>query len=97
MKKTCICFFLIAALLSSLLTCAFAEAGGAAVLSAEEQQALDYLGKELAEPAEVLMTRGEDVDDIYSDLSWTSIADTFPEKFDLRDRGIVTPVKNQSP
>ena len=43
------------------------------------------------------MTRGEDVDDIYSDLSWTSIADTFPEKFDLRDRGIVTPVKNQSP
>ena len=53
MKKTSICFFLIAALLSSLLTCAFAEAGGSAVLSAEEQQALDYLGKELAEPAEV--------------------------------------------
>ena len=86
-----------AALLFSLLTCAAANDGGDSTLSAEEQLALDYLGKELAAPAEILMKYGEDVNDIYSSLTWPSRADTFPEKFDLRDRGVVTPVKNQSP
>ena len=44
-----------------------------------------------------LMKTGEDVDDIYTELKWTSVADTFPAKFDLRDRGTVTPVRSQSP
>lgn len=35
--------------------------------------------------------------DIYTEMVWHSIADTFPEKFDLRERGTVTPVKDQSP
>ena len=43
------------------------------------------------------MRNGEDVDDIYSTLTWRSVADTFPVKFDLRERGTVTPVKSQSP
>ena len=34
---------------------------------------------------------------IYDDFSWKSEADTFPAKLDLRDRGIVTPVRNQDP
>jgi len=97
MKKKMICLLLAAALLSSLLSCAFAETGSGDTLSEDEQRALDYLGAQLAAPAAVLMNSGEDVDDIYSALNWTSIADTFPEKFDLRERGTVTPVKSQSP
>ena len=97
MRRKIVCLFLTAVLLSSLLTCAFAETDGNSALSAADQQALDYLGNELAAPAEILMSYGEDVSDIYSELTWTSVADTFPQKFDLRDRGVVTAVKNQSP
>ena len=59
MRRKIVCLFLTAVLLSSLLTCAFAETNGNSAL--------------------------------------TSVADTFPQKFDLRDRGVVTAVKNQSP
>lgn len=62
-----------------------------------EQAALEYLGQQLTEPAAKLMRSGEDVDDIYSELSGSSYADVFPEKFDLRQRGVITSVKNQSP
>ena len=84
-------------LLALLLTlvpagAAFAEAGDPLV-----SEALDYLGHELEASSDLLMKTGEDVDDIYSALIWTSIADTFPAKFDLRDRGTVTPVKSQNP
>ena len=65
--------------------------------STAETEALNYLAKELEASTEHLMRTGEDVDDIYSNLTWVSAADTFPEKFDLRDRGTVTPVKSQSP
>ena len=67
------------------------------IADANDTTALNYLSTELEKSADHLMRNGEDVDDIYSTLEWTSIADTFPEKFDLRDRGTVTPVKNQSP
>ena len=62
-----------------------------------ESEAIDYLGKELEESSDHLLRTGEDMDDLYSELTWTSVADTFPEKFDLRERGTVTPVKSQSP
>lgn len=62
-----------------------------------KNEELEYLGKELQESSDHLMEYGEDVDDIYSELMWKSVSDTFPSKFDLRDRGTVTPVKNQSP
>ena len=35
--------------------------------------------------------------DYYTEVHWDSIADSLPEKFDLRERGVVTPVKDQSP
>ena len=62
-----------------------------------ESEAIDYLGKELEESSNHLLRTGEDMDDLYSELTWTSVADTFPEKFDLRERGTVTPVKSQRP
>ena len=62
-----------------------------------EPDQMDYLAKELEASAEHLMRTGEDVDDIYTELSWNSVADTFPSRFDLRDRGTVTPVKSQNP
>ncbi|MBQ6517331.1 MAG: hypothetical protein IJI14_01340 [Anaerolineaceae bacterium] len=65
--------------------------------SEKEKTALNYLSSELEKTADHLMRDGEDVEDIYSTLEWSSIADTFPEKFDLRERGTVTPVKDQSP
>lgn len=34
---------------------------------------------------------------LYTDISWESIADSFPARFDLRDRGVVTSVKDQTP
>lgn len=34
---------------------------------------------------------------LYTDISWKSVADGFPARFDLRERGVVTPVRNQDP
>ena len=97
MKKARIAIRLVIAMLLSLSVCACAEGGGMPALSEADLKSLDRLGTELEEPAALLLHYGEDVADIYSELRWRSIADTFPEKFDLRDRGVITPVKNQSP
>ena len=64
-----------------------------AEFSKEEAQGLLTLGKELIEGSG---SRGH-LSDIYTELVWYSIADTFPAKFDLRERGTVTSVKDQSP
>lgn len=66
-------------------------------LSDLEKQAFGHMEEELAIDASKLLRTGEDVDDIYGEYSWKSIADSFPAKFDLRNRGTVTPVKDQSP
>ena len=94
MIKKLICRILIPVLLITLLP---ARAAFAETAAAGEAEALDYLAHELETSADHLMETGEDVDDIYSELNWTSVADTFPEKFDLRERGTVTPVRSQSP
>ncbi|MBO7669637.1 MAG: hypothetical protein J6S60_03520, partial [Oscillospiraceae bacterium] len=93
MIRKIVCRLLVPILLLALLPgrSAFAEA------AAGESDAQDYLGHELEASADHLMKTGEDVDDIYTELQWTSVADTFPEKFDLRDRGTVTPVRAQNP
>ena len=93
MKKKLISILLACLVLSASLCPAFSDAA----FSPGETAALDYLAKELQESSEHLIRIGEDVDDIYSDLVWISVADTFPAKFDLRERGTVTPVKSQSP
>ncbi len=64
-----------------------------AEFSEKEAQGLLNLGKELIEGSG---SRGH-LSDIYTELVWYSIADTFPAKFDLRERGTVTSVKDQSP
>ncbi len=61
------------------------------------QQMLDFLAGNLQASSEKLLREGEDVDDIYSSLSTRSETDIFPAKFDLRERGTVTSVKNQRP
>ena len=61
------------------------------------EDALAYLGRELEASAAHLIRRGEDTDDVYTEISWRSAADTFPVKFDLRERGTVTPVRDQTP
>ena len=77
-----------------------AEAENGSIVSdndAGESAPLDYLAKELEASSDHLMRTGEDVDDIYTELGWNSVADTFPSKFDLRERGTITPVKSQNP
>jgi len=63
----------------------------------QEAELLDYLSREQQANADHLIRTGEDVDDIYTELDWDSLADTFPARFDLRERGTVTPVKDQTP
>ena len=84
-------------LLTAMLTAVSGTVVSAGSQGLGESEALEYLGKQLEAPSNHLLETGEDVDDIYSMLTWTSVADTFPEKFDLRERGTVTPVKDQSP
>lgn len=81
-----------------LLTAALAVPASFAEAPAETAaKGLDYLARELEASSAMLLKTGEDVEDIYSELHWTSVADTFPAQFDLRERGTVTPVKSQSP
>ena len=76
---------------------AFAENAGE--LTGGERNALDYLALQLDEAAARLVAVNGEMGDYYSELPALSPADTdsFPEKFDLRDRGVVTGVKQQAP
>ena len=86
-------FFLILLLAVALaIPASFAEAPAGTAA-----EGLDYLARELEASSAMLLRTGEDVEDIYSELHWSSVADTFPAKFDLRERGTVTPVRSQSP
>lgn len=73
----------------------------AAALSASAETAVtdpvDFLASELEKASSELMRSGEDINDIYSATTGYSRADIFPEKFDLRLRGVITPVRNQAP
>ena len=66
-------------------------------LSDPEKQAIAHMEEELAADAASLLRYGEDVGDIYGEYEWKSKADALPEKFDLRNRDLVTSVKDQSP
>ena len=68
---------------------------------AEESSGLRHLAEQLEKPAEAFMIWGEDLDDYYSALPREIPSDLldadFPERFDLREKGLVTSVKKQSP
>ena len=64
-----------------------------ASLSDAEIDDMIKLGMEILDGTSVRMH----MTDIYTEMKWNSIADTFPVKLDLRDRGTITPIKNQSP
>ena len=94
MKNRVLCFLCAATLLLLLFPgVSPAEAPAGSVT----EDALAYLGRELEASAAHLIRRGEDTDDVYTEISWRSAADTFPAKFDLRERGTVTPVRDQTP
>ena len=86
---------ILAVILITSLTSSSVLAGAPTESGAENS--LTYLGKELETTAKHLIRTGEDTDDVYTGINWKSVADTFPEKFDLRTRGTVTPVKSQDP
>ena len=89
------------AAVSILLTVVIAASSGSTVfaksMDSDELEAVNYLGKELEASSDHLLETGEDLDDVYSEMIWPSLQDTFPEKFDLRERGTVTSVKDQHP
>ena len=65
----------------------------------------DAIARSEAEALEYLETHDADTLPIWSESRWNNVAsqltpqadEGFPAKFDLRDRGVVTPVKQQSP
>ena len=71
----------------------------ASLASAEGRipQSLEYLAKQLEAPADLLLQQGENIEDIYSELGSQPGLRAFPERFDLREHGLVTPVKSQNP
>ena len=68
-------------------------------LTENERKALETLSESLEKDAVRQIAAIGEVPDFYSELPSAGAADTdsFPEKFDLRERGIVTPVKSQIP
>ena len=93
MKKMTAVILLTVLLAALCLSCP----ASAETVDSAESKALEYLAHELEASSDHLLNTGEDVDDIYTELNWTSVADTYPTRFDLRDRGTVTPVRSQNP
>lgn len=85
----------------ALALCAGVSAGAedGPQMTAGEEKALEHLAQEMEKDAERQIAAYGEVTDLYTDLLPSSAADTdsFPEKFDLRERGVMTPVKSQAP
>ena len=90
MKKI-LAFCMLACFLASGFTGVVARAEGGS------EDAVEYLAHELEKSSEYLMSHGEDMDTYYSELFTASASDRFPDKYDLREHGVITPVKSQSP
>ncbi len=94
--KNLIAVLLVLSLLAVLPCAALAE--GAEALSETERRALEHLEESTSRAAEKLLIPNETgIREIYTDLHCQSASDSFPARFDLRSRGVVTPVKDQSP
>lgn len=57
----------------------------------------DYLKGELSESAMLLIRYGTDQMDFYTEMNYDGGETIFPEKYNLRDKGIITEVRNQNP
>ena len=91
--KNLIAVLLVLSLLASLPCAALAE--GAEALSETERRALEHLEESTSRAAEKLLIPNETgIREIYTDLHCQSAPDSFPAHFDLRSRGVVTPVKD---
>ena len=64
---------------------------------ASTSQQHSALAKDLRTLSDAVVKGSIEVLNIYKTLDWDSRADTFPATFDLRDRGVVAPVKSQNP
>lgn len=73
-----------------ILVCAIA-----ALAESESPEALTEAEQDALKLLEASFLTGSST--FYTDNSWESIADSFPVRFDLRERGVVTPVKDQTP
>ena len=92
MKKLLIS--LLALSLLAVLPCA-ALAEGAEALSETERRALERLEESTSRAAEKLLIPNETgISEIYTDLHCQFAPDSFPSRFDLRSRGVVTPVSS---
>lgn len=77
-----------------LLALSLSAAGALAESPASPGMA--YLAGEMESAAGLLMAYGQDVD-IYASREWHRDLVVYPEKLDLRELGLVTPVKSQKP
>ena len=77
-----------------LLAMSLSAAGALAESPASPGMA--YLAGEMESAAGLLMAYGQDVD-IYASREWHRDLVAYPEKLDLRELGLVTPVKSQNP
>ena len=71
--------------------------GGTLAAEKTEASPLEYLGQQLEKPAAVYTNSESLNEDLYSELNWKSGIADYPERFDLREKGLVTPVKDQEP
>ena len=63
----------------------------------KEQAAIDLLSRNMQDASAPHLDDMPNTGSMDEDTSWRSRADAFPARFDLRDRGVVTPVRSQSP
>ena len=96
--KKCISLVLAFFLLLPCLSAAYAADKDTPDLSKAEKNALLRLEKAFDSTDDEWMSSTEgDLPIAYEDIYWESVADSFPVKFDLRERGVVTSVKDQAP
>lgn len=84
-------------LLFCLCLCAIPVSGQVLTINDLNEQEMDTMLNLCGELADSADVSGRNMTDIYTTLQWDSVADYLPEKYDLRDQGLVTPVKDQSP
>lgn len=63
----------------------------------EKSDELDYLANNMAQATDLLFDVIGEIEWFYTDMDSLPVEGEFPSKFDLRNEGLVTSVKNQYP